>query len=443
MTAAATALRRPPGPGKMGPLDLVRFYRAMTSDALGTVGGRFHTYGDLYFTVSRGDPLYVTRHPDHARAVLVEQAAAFEKRSVDLEAFLGQGLLTANGDDWRRARRLIQPAFARPRLAAYADVMVEHAARLAADWRAGEVRDLASEMVALTLGIVCETLFGQAATPQADAIGAAMDQVQDSLTALDLLPAWVPTPLHRRTERARRVLDDAVLGLVRDRRAAGGGGDDLLGALVAAADEEGAIDDRLLRDQLVTLFLAGHETTSLALTWAIQLLVANPEAMATLRAESARVLGARAATLADLEALPYLGQVLDETMRLYPPAYAIPRLARAEAEIGGYRLEPGAEIIVWVYHLQRDARWFDDPNAFRPERFAADAGGLAHPQAYMPFGAGQRACIGRHFALFEAKLVLATLLQRGAFAAAGPIPVAPKPRITLGTGAPVRLRREA
>lgn len=435
---------RPPGPGKQGPLELVRFFRAMSSDALGTIGGRFERFGDLYFTVSRGDPLFVTRHPEHARRVLVDEASAYEKRSEDLDRMLGQGLLTANGAAWRRARRLVQPAFARPRLAAYAHVIVEEARRALARWPVGEVRDVAQQMTQLTLSVVTRTLFSHDATPEADRVSRALSTLQDTLLSLDPLPDWVPTPMHRRRDRALATVDAAVFDIVEARRRVGGGGDDLLGALLEAHDEGGALSDRELRDHLLTLYLAGHETTSLALTWTWQLLAAHPEARAEVEGELDGALTDLPA-LDDLERLPRLRRALDEAMRLYPPAYAIPRRATRKTSLSEYTVDAGAEVIVWVYHLHRDPRWFPEPERFWPDRFVPAPGGgmqgVLHPHAYMPFGAGQRACIGRHFAIFEAQLVLATMMQGARFESVESVPVRAKPRITLGPAQPVPMRR--
>lgn len=411
----------------------------MSRDSLGTIADRFERYGDLYFTVSRGDPLYVTRHPDHARAVLVTEAASYEKRSEDLDRLLGQGLLTANGETWRRARRLVQPAFARPRLRAYAEVIVEQTERCLKGWKLGEVQDLAARMTHLTLGVVTRTLFSHDATPEAEAVSAALSTLQDTLLSLDVLPDWMPTPMHRRRHRALAVVDEVVLEIVRARRAAGGGGDDLLGALLDVQDGGESLSDQELRDHLVTLFLAGHETTSLALTWTWQLLAANPAVLARLHAELDAQLSDERVGLDDLERLPHLGRVLDESMRLYPPAYAIPRRAIRDTELGGYPVPACSEVVIWVYHLQRDARWFPDPARFDPDRFEGEQG-ILHPHAYLPFGAGQRACIGRHFARFEAQLVLATIARRHHLEPATPVPVRPNPRITLGASGTVPMR---
>ena len=390
----------------------------------------------MYYTVSGGAPLFVTRHPDHIHQVLVEEASAFAKRSEDLEPFLGDGLLNANGDTWRRQRRRIQPAFRRDRIAAYGEIFAECAQRRCAQLM-GQPVELAAEMTALTLEIVCKTLFDHDVDGNTEALAGAIDEIQNGLT--DPIPNWVPTFSRGRRRRAFRTLDATMSALVEEKRQQSTPGQDMLSQLVHLSDGEAQLTPKQLRDELVTFFVAGHETTSLALTWALLLIGESPEVEAQLHDELDRVLSGPP-TFADLDALVYTEQVLNEAMRLYPPAYAVPRLAIAETSVGGYRLRPGDEIVAWIFHCHRDSRWFDQPDRFDPGRFDPSRVERSTPHAFIPFGAGQRTCIGRHFAMFEAKIILATLARAARWVRQDHHPVGLRPRITLSPNVPIRMR---
>ncbi|MEQ9497027.1 MAG: cytochrome P450 [Deltaproteobacteria bacterium] len=415
--------RRPPGPVDDGAslLTSIRFYRDMTRDSLGTMRRRFERYGDLYFNVSRGDPLFVTRHPDHAYQVLVSGAKAFGKRS-DLEPFLGQGLLEANGAVWRRQRRLMQPSFSAQRIAAYRDMMIEETEKRITTWSDGETRDIDGDMMALTLAIVSRALFSHEAD-DAETVSKVMTVFQEAATGLDLFPSWLPTPLHRRQAAALKAMDDLVYGVI-DGRDIDQDHEDLLQDLLRASDAEGGMSRKQVRDELVTMFLAGHETTSLALMWTFYLLAQHPEIEARVHEE--------VAAAESFDRLPFTANVLKESMRLYPPAYVVPRVAVEDTELGGYTLERGAEVVVWIYFCHHDERWFTEPERFDPDRFAEGSDRVKHPHAYLPFGAGSRTCIGRHFASFEAQLLLATIVKRFSLSLAPDAKVAMNPRITLG-----------
>ena len=400
----------------------LRYYAGFALDPIGFVKNRFETYGDIYYAPNSDGGLFVLRHPDHLREVLTTRASSFTKEHTafaQLSRVLGEGLLTSDGDTWTRQRRMVQPAFAPARMAGYARVMVEESQRTADSWSAGETRDVGNEMMSLTLRIVSGALFGHD-VPDEDirVIARAMDAFQRSLSSPDFLPAWVPLPGRRRLARSLEQLDAIVHRLIRARMDGGahsGARTDLLEMLVTAVDVEGRggkLTIEEVRDQLVTLFLAGHETTSHALTWTWACLAQNPSCERLLHAELDDVLGGRAPELADLERLPYTEQVVSEAMRLYPPVYGIARRAREDTEVGGYAIPRGAEVMIWVYLTQRDARFFPEPEAFRPERFAKDRIASMPKNAYLPFGAGPRACIGRSFAMTEARLILATLAQR-------------------------------
>jgi len=447
--------QQPPGPP---PADTfarrVRHYASMMVDPVGTVARRFGRHGDVYRVLFAENALYVLRHPDHIRDVLVTNASAFGKGHsglLRLGDVLGDSLLTSDGDDWRRQRRLVQPAFASARLAEYSEVMVDEAERSAtALARAGKpVHDLSAEMTGLTLRIVARTLFGQRAD-DSSRIARAMSWLNEAFATPELLPRALPTPGRLRVRRAIADLDDTVYNMIA-RRAAdlahGGQAErprDLLQRLLDARDEQGdgqGLSPKEVRDQLVTLYLAGHDTTSHALSWTFYLLSRNPAVQHELERELRRVLGGRAPRFEDLPALGYVERVIEEAMRIYPPVMAIPRRAVRDTAIGPYAVPAGSEAIIWVYHTHHDPRFFPQPQRFLPERFE-DAASAARPKhAYLPFGAGQRACIGQSFALTEAQLIVATFAQRLEFRYAGKRPPGLRLGVTLAPkgGLPMRI----
>lgn len=431
-----TASNNEPGGQPAGPIGRSRLLvlgrqLPLVFDAVGTVGRRFARYGDAYRVPQRGHDLYVFRRPEHVQDVLVNQASAFDKQHVAFQRLshvLGDALLTSDGERWRRQRRLVQPAFSRPRLERYAAAMVEEAASAAEELRAraaaaesGVRVDLSREMNALTLRIVTRTLFGQAAGDTART-GAAMVAINRWFGLPDaLLQLWPRAA--RRFEDAQRELDDAVNALIAARRqtlTSDARASDLLSVLMLTRDEQGqCLTQQELRDQLLTLYVAGHETTSHALSWSFYLLSQHPEARARLDEEHARVLNGRLPRFDDLAQLPYTEQVLHESLRLYPPVFAIPRRARRDVRVGEYALPAGSEVVLWIYYTQRDPRYFSEPERFIPERFEPESAAQRPKYAYVPFGAGQRACIGQLFALQEAQLVLATWWPRLRLAYAG------------------------
>ncbi len=442
----------PPGPApRRGLVDNAKYYREMLRDSIAFVGTRFAQFGDAYYVPNRDAGLYVLRHPDHIRDVLITHAASYTKTHSGLERLskvLGQGLLTSDGDVWKRHRRMIQPAFARQRLAEYATTMRDETLRATRSWSVDSAVDVNRAMMELTLHVVSRTLFSHDVTNATDDVSRAMTVLQDEV--IGLLPEWVPSPGRFRMRRAIATLDRIVGGMVRDRRslvASGGAApSDLLQALVTAVDDEGdhaRLSESEVRDELVTLFLAGHETTSQALTWAWYLLARNPNAERTLHAELDSVLAGRAPGYDDLPQLPYTEQVLKEAMRLFPPAYMLARRAQEATQIGEWPVARGSEVVMWIYHTHRDARWFPEPEAFQPERFAPDAEAKLPKLAYVPFGAGARACIGKVFAMIEGQLLLATIAQRYRFELASRGTVRARPRVTLGPRDPLRMMLRA
>jgi cytochrome P450 len=365
--------------------------------------------------------VFLVKHPDLIRDVLVTHQHDYSKsRALQwAKLFLGEGLLTSEGEFHTRQRRLAQPAFHRQRIGEYGADMVRRTVEMRERWTAGEVLDLDVEMMRLTLAIVSRSLFGQD-------VGASAGEIREDLaTIIALFPRFslpffgliqkLPLPSNARFDRAVARLDRLVHRLIAERRAGGGDRGDLLSMLLLAQDEEGdggGMTDRQLRDEVVTLLLAGHETTSNALTWTWYLLSQNPEAEARWREELRSVLGGRPPTFEDLPSLKYTEMVMAESMRLFPPAWGIGRRALREASLGGFRIPAGSVIALPPYVVHRDQRFWPDPLRFEPERFTAQARAARPKFAYFPFGGGARSCIGESFAWMEGVLLLATIGQR-------------------------------
>jgi cytochrome P450 len=396
--------------------------------------------------------LYFVADPACIEEILVKKADSFRKDRTSrlLSRVVGNGLLVNEGDSWRRQRRLLQPAFHHRQLQAYADVMVGAIDKAAATWQAGQVRDVHEDMMGVTMNIVAEALFGADISADAHHLGRIIAELMEEfgrilgLAARFQPPAWVPTATNRQFRRSARKVDEVILAIIDARRKQGGDRDDLLSLLIRARDEDGgAMTDAQVRDEAVTLFLAGHETTALTLTYALHLLATHPEHQARLADELARVLAGRTPSLGDLETLKYTDAVVLEAMRLYPPAWVMARQALTDVEIGGYHFRKGAEFVMSPWVLHRDPKSFEDPTAFKPERWDGD---LAHrlPRfAYFPFGGGPRVCIGNRFAMMEAKLVLARTLQRFRFEVTPETNLTLFPSVTLRPRNGVRLRLAA
>lgn len=440
------------------PWALFRYLRDFQRDPSGMVRRRFSLYGDMYHLLFGKQRIYVTRHPDHIRDVLLDKAASFQKTeggnvARSLRRFLGSGLLLSNGELWRRQRRMINPALHRKRIEGYAQIMVAQTQRMLDGWQVGTDVDVSSEMMRLTLAVVTQSLFDYGVNDRATEIMEVMESFRQvaGQAAFLLLPAWVPSPSELRIRRALAVVDEIIYRMIDERRALGEQAlaerGDLLSALILATDDEASPQDerrmtrRLLRDELLTMFLAGHETTSNTLSWTLYLLSQNPEVEAQLCAELDAVLGKRAPTVEDLKRLPVTESVINEALRLYPPAPVVSRTAIEPCEIGGYQIPAGAEVVIWLYWTHRDARWYPEPEAFRPSRFAE--GAPPPPRgAFLPFGAGTRICIGKDFAMMEARLVLATVMQRFRLRLTPGHPVAQRFAITLSPRNGLRMRPE-
>ncbi len=378
-------------------------------------------------------------HPDAIEEVLVTRSRDFVKSPGVrlLRPLLGDGLLLSEGDVWRRQRRLVQPAFHRQRVAAYGEVMTAYAERRMVDWKDGQVLDLHAEMMALTQAIVAKTLFDADVSDEAHAVGHAsrvlMEAFAARLRTLLRLPHWVPTPANLRSRRAIRRLDQVVYRIIATRRQSGEDRGDLLSILLHAqdADDGTRMTDQQVRDEVMTLFMAGHETTAVALSWTWYLLAQHPEVDARLAEELRVVLGGRAPGVPDLPKLTYTERVVTESMRLYPPAYGMGRQAARPSEVAGYPVAAGVIVIVPTWVVHRDSRWFEEPEAFRPERWADGLARRLPRCAYLPFGGGPRQCIGSAFAMMEAVLLLATIAQRFRLALVPGQRVTPTPYVTL------------
>jgi cytochrome P450 len=426
--------RRAPGPkGKLitGVLSDVRTAK------LKTLVDLVQTYGDVVRMPAVID-IYIVTHPDHVKYVMQDNHLNYTKgfNYRRMEPFLGKGLLTSEGEEHLRNRRLAQPAFHRQRIAGFADLMAGHTARMLADWSAGTKLDVHSEMMKLTLSVVGDALFSSDISQSAEEVGRALSDVLEitnhRFESIFVPPKFFPSPQNLRFHRSLGVLDTLVNGLISARRKSGEVKNDLLAMLMEARTEDGqeGMTDRQLRDEVMTMVLAGHETTANALSWAFYLLSTHPEIERRLASEVAQLEG-RAPTLADLPKLTYTKQVMEETMRLYPPAWAVGRQTIEEDEIGGYRIPKKTDVMLFPFATHRDLRFWDNPEGFDPDRFTPENSAKRHKFAFFPFAAGPRMCIGSAFAMMEMQLVLAMVMQRFRVDLVAGQQVIPEPRVTL------------
>ena len=356
-----------------------------------------------------------------------------------LRLVMGNGLVTSEGEFWKRQRKLSQPAFHRQRLAGLVDTMVRCANEMLDDWDQRDNRkiDIHDEMMRLTLRIVGHALFSTELSHDAGDLGpaitTAMKRANAEAEAAIRLPLWVPTPLNIKFGKARKLLDATIQRIIDERRAHGRDMGDLLSMLMSATDETGTerMTDQQLRDEVMTLFLAGHETIATAMSWTWKLLDDHPAVEARVREEAAEVLGGRPPTFADLPKLPYIGRVIDESLRFFPPVWMFERQAIAEDEIGGYRIPKDTIVGVCIWTLHRHPALWKDSHRFDPDRFLPERAAQRHKFAYLPFGAGPRICIGNNFALMEAKVLLATIAQRYALRVDPRLDVQTDPGVTL------------
>lgn len=445
LLSRSRSTRRPPGPRAQYPLQFV-------VDLARNKAGLFSSmarHGDVTEIRIALQRVVLLNHPDDIKTLLVTNQRNFVKgRGLETtKVFLGEGLLTSEGDFHLRQRRLAQPAFHRDRIAAYGQIMSDYAGRHAGRWHGGDMLDMNTEMMRLTLAIAGKTLFDVDVEHGARDIGVAIDMSMKMFTysvlPLGMMLEYVPVPFVRRLHAARRRMDELIYGMIDERRTAGTDRGDLLSMLILAHDTEGdgsGMTDKQLRDEVVTLLAAGHETTAVALSWAWYLLSQHPDAERALHEEVDRVLAGRAPTAEDVPQLPYARMVFAEAMRLYPPAWIMERRALDDCEIGGYVIPRDTIVLASQYIVHRDPRWWPEPERFIPERWTPEAQAGRPKFAYFPFGAGTRICIGEPFAWMEGVLLLATIAQRWRFEHDPAHQVIPEPLVTLRPKYGMRMR---
>jgi len=441
---ARAAAPSPPGPRYPTPF---HFLAAFRGDPIRLLCDAFREHGDVVRFRMPLANAYLLAHPDAIAHVLEDNRENYWKGRVfrRLVPYIGEGLLLSEGELWQRQRRLCQPAFRRSRIQAVEERMTERADALVERWLARRERplDAGAEMSRLALDLVTRSLFGSRGLDDFGelrwAMQVALEFSNDLFNRYFAPLRWLPTPRMLRVRRAAAVQDRIFERLIAEQRAAGGEGESLLADLLAARDDatsEG-MSDVQLRAELVTFMSAGHETTALALTWTWYLLALHPEAEARLHAELGSVLGGRRPTTRDLPRLPYTRWVIQESLRLFPPAWALPRESLGPDEIGGYRIEKRSNVFILPYLTHRHPELWERPAAFWPERFDPERSRGRHRLAYLPFGAGPRSCIGASFAMLEMQLALATIARRVRLELATAEPVVPVPVVTLRPRHPI------
>jgi cytochrome P450 len=419
-------------------------------DSLAFIEKLARDYGDIVSTRFFYVPAYFIYHPDYIEEVLATKSRYFIKplslRTPFFHRLIGNGLLTSEGEFWRRQRRLAQPAFHRERISSYARVMVKDTEEMLATWRDGEIRDTHRDMMRLTMEIVTHTLFKANVSDDADkvarALGVLVEPFGSQATLKWILDNRLPTPANRRFHKVAAQLDEVIYRIIAQRRADDDQGQgDLLSMLLQAHDEDGSqMTDQQLRDEVITLFLAGQETTALTLTWAWYLLAQHAEAESRLWQELDEVLGGRAPEAADVPRLRFTEMIAKESMRLYPPAYVVGREAIESCEIGGYHVPQRMQVFMPTWVVHRDPRFFDEPLSFKPERWTPEFISTLPKYAYFPFGGGPRICIGNSFAMMEIVLLLATIAQKYRLELVSRHPVELQPAMSLRPRNGIRMR---
>lgn len=399
------------------------------------------TYGNMATIHLGGSPIVLLFRPEYIRYVLTEQPKNFTKANrrggPNLRAFLGDGLLTIEGDFHRQQRRLVQPAFHKRRVESYADTMVQQTQEMLAEWRAGTELNIASAMQQLTLRIIAKALFNVESHSLIAELGQAFNDVIENpartLSGLKVVRLPFQASGESKNAVGRRTLDEFIYALIAERRADGRDVGDVLSMLLAAQDEGSSMADKQVHDQVLTFVAAGHETAQNTLSWTFYLLSQHPEVRARLLAELQTVLADRAPAVEDLAHLPYLEWVMNESWRVFPPAWIQGRSAIAAFELGGYHFPAGSIFMLSQWVLHHEPELWGDPDVFRPERWDPARGEKEKvPQwAYFPFGGGPRICIGMPFAQMETRLLLATILQQYVPRLVPGFPVVPQPRVTL------------
>jgi cytochrome P450 len=411
-------------------------------------------YGDIVHYKIGWHHIVFLNHPDYIREILVVQNDNFIKeRTVQrTKMLLGEGMITAEGAQHRTQRQVAQPAFHRQRIPEYASTMVQEAVRVRDRWRAGEQRDIAIDMMHLTLNVVAQTLFatdlGRESGDEVNELASAINRIMGLYNFLVMLPAaeWlvhVRPPGLAAFVRARKRIDAVVYRMIAAHRQRGPHGGSLLDMMLAASPDQTPASEKSLRDQVITIFLAGYETVANALSWTWYLLSQNPECERRFHDEIDRELQGRVPTFDDVPRLRYVEMVLAESMRLYPPAWAMGRYARADFQLGDFSLPAKTTVLMSQYITHRDPRFFPDPLRFDPDRFTPEAKSRRTKLTYFPFGAGVRQCIGESFACMEGVLLLATIAQKWKLRLVPGHPVEPEPLITLRPKYGMRMQVES
>src|SRR5581483_9141136 len=436
-TKSPTQKKLAPGPKSGTPGDQLV---AMSRDPLKFLLKVAHDYPGVATFKLGPQRTFLLSHPDYVEDVLVANDWNFIKgRGLQrAKKGLGKGLLTSEGNFHRRQRRLAQPAFHKQRIAAYAGVMADYTARTRDRWQAGETRNIAEEMMQLTLAIVAKTLFDADVQAEAKEIGQALTEVLEMFSTftspLTEILDKLPTPKNIRARKGKERLDATIFRIIEERRASSEDRGDLLSMLMMAQDAEegsGGMSDQQLRDEVMTLFLAGHETTANALTWTWYLLSQHPDIERKFHAELDAVLQGRLATVEDVPNLSYTEKVFTEAMRLYPPVWVMGRRSVSACKIGGYHVPAGSIILLSQYVIHHDERYYPDPEKFDPERWTPEARKSRPRYSYFPFGGGPRLCIGEPFAWMEGILLLAAIGQKWKLRLTPDQQVKPQPLITL------------
>ena len=441
----------PPGPSGHFLLGSLKDF---SKDILGFLSKCARDYGSFSSFRLGYRRVYLLCDPDDIQAVLDTDHALFHKHSFfwqHVQAIFGKGLLTSEGDHWAHQRHILQPAFQGATIAAYGAKMVQLTEMMLNRWPDEGTKDIHQDMMELTAHIMHETLLGSRGNLPAQEIGELMNSVTDEIAKRFrrpfFYPDWIPTPGNLRYGKAVRKLDAFINGVIDDKNANVGGNGDIVHFLLQAHDPLGnSLSRQQIRDEIITFFLAGHETTALALSWTWYLLSQHPKVEAKVLEELEVALGGNSPTYQDLKRLPYCEKVLKESLRLYPPAYVLGREPVQPYQLRGYTLPPGSTILICQWVVHRDPQFFTNPDAFEPERWT-DQFEKALPEfAYYPFGGGPRFCIGKYFAMTEAKLLLATIAQRFHLDLVPNHPVAPLTSVTLrpkdGVKMIVRKRRQ-
>ncbi len=378
------------------------------------------TYGGFTKNTIAAFTLYLITDPEVAREILIEKNDQFVKDPIMKRTFVpfaGNGVLTSEGDFWKRQHKLIQPAFHHKRIMSYAETMVEHTLAHMKSWKEGETRQMDRDLMGMTLTIVNKTLLDADVSEETERIGEMVNKILEAanagLNAIVAAPKWMPTPTRLHQKRIVAEFDMLIQRIIDERRKSGEDKGDLLSMLLQARDDDGqSMSDEQLLDEVRTLILAGHETTASTLTFAMYLLAAHPDVKERLQHELDTVLEGRAPTLADLPKLTYTDQIIKETLRLYPAAPGVTRAPIAPTEVGGAMIPAGATLQISIYAMHRSARYWENPHEFDPERFTPENEKRIPKGAYLPFSAGPRVCIGNQFALMEARLILATIVGK-------------------------------